>query len=148
MEDGPLYRSAATTAQELTLWIAGAFLSLACFGFLPALTQDIERLSLAGLGSEALLFGMFHVSVLHNVVHLLLGATALAAAGSDRRCRRFLLIVGSVLLALVVYGRLDTSPVVPDLVPVNTADAWLHTLLALAMFVAALTRPRKRRATM
>jgi len=47
----------------------------------------------------------------------------------------------------VVYGRLDTSLVVPDLVPVNTADAWLHTVLALAMFVAALTRPRKRRAT-
>lgn len=55
----------------------GRLPSLACFGFLPGLTQHIESLTLRGLGSEALLFGMFHVSVLHNVVHLLLGATAL-----------------------------------------------------------------------
>jgi hypothetical protein len=130
----------------MTLWIAGAFISLACFGFLPGFTQDLGSLTVHGLGAEAMLFGVFHVSVLHNVVHLLLGATALVAAGSDRRCRRFLLVVGLLLVALVLYGQLDKRPVVPDLVPVNAEDAWLHSLLALTMFIAALTRPKRQQA--
>lgn len=145
MTDAPPYRSLATQAQLITLWIAGAFISLACFGFLPRLTRNIEGLDLSGLWSEGALFGLFHVSVLHNIVHLLLGATALAAAGSERGCRRFLSVTGAVTLLLVLYGQVDKTPVVADLVPVGTADTWLHTVLALTMLGAAVATSRKQR---
>ncbi|WP_433169199.1 DUF4383 domain-containing protein [Kribbella sp. CA-247076] len=127
--------SPPTAAQAITLWIAGALLALAGFGFLLQLGQNVEGLS--GLGTESVLFGLFHVSVLHNVVHLLLGAAALATAGNAHHCQVFLAVTGSVLLALVLYGQLDRSPIVADLVPVGTADTWLHLLLALTMIVAA-----------
>lgn len=141
MEDGPPYRSSATFAQELSLWVAGAFIALACFGFLAGLT---DRTGSWALDTEPLLFGVFHVSVLHNVVHLLLGTLALTAAGSERACRAFLVTTGAVLLLLVSYGQLGMGLPVIGLVPVSTADAWLHITLAVTMLVGAA--PIRRRA--
>lgn len=137
--------SAPTPTQQLTLWIAGALLSLAVFGFLPRLTQNVESLAFRGLESGALLFGLFHTSVLHNVVHLLLGLAALLSAGSHRWCRTFLAITAAVLLTLVLYGQLDSTPVGAGLVPVGTANSWLYTLLALSMIVAAGFSTRRLR---
>src|SRR5689334_7523334 len=57
--DGPMDRPAPTAAQEVALWIAGALLTLACFGFLPGLTAGVDSLDLGGQQSEALLFGLF-----------------------------------------------------------------------------------------
>ncbi|MFI7067952.1 DUF4383 domain-containing protein [Kribbella sp. NPDC050124] len=138
MEDDPTRTPLPTAAQTVALWVAGALLTLACFGILPRLAQDFEGLDLGGSAAGGLLFGLFHVSPLHNVVHLLLGVAAVISAGTPRRCRLFLGVTGAVFIALVLYGQLDDTPVVPDLVPTNTADAWLHTLLALTMITAAV----------
>ncbi|WP_165949548.1 DUF4383 domain-containing protein [Kribbella turkmenica] len=137
MDDASRYPSPPTGTQAIALWIAGGLLVLSCFGFLLRLGQNVRSLDLGGVGTETVLFGLFHVSVLHNVVHLLLGAAALATAGNARHCRRFLAVTGAALLALVLYGQLDRTPIVADLVPVGTADTWLHLLLALTMIVAA-----------
>jgi hypothetical protein len=128
----------------LALWVAGMLLTLSCFGFLRLLAVHLEYLDLRATGSETLLFGLFHVSVLHNVVHLLLGAVAVVSAGSLRRCRMFLASTGGVMLALVLYGMVDRTPLIPDLVPTGAADTWLHAILAITMFVAGTVRTKKR----
>ncbi len=138
------YRSIATWTQELTLWFAGAFLSLGFYGLVPGLTKHLDTLAIGSPYSEAKLFGIFSVSLLHNGVHLLLGAGALAAAGAHRVAQIFLLAVSIALIASVIYGQLDPTPVVDSLIPVGRADAWLHTTLALVMFVVAVTAPGRR----
>jgi hypothetical protein len=122
----------ATSTQEMSLWIAGALLTLAGFGFLTMLAGQVENLD---LGQR--LFGLFDLSLVHNFVHLLLGAAALLSAGSHRSSRRFLTGAGTAVVTLTVYGQLDSAPTFPDLVPVGEADGVLHALLGLTMIVAA-----------
>lgn len=125
-------RCIATSTQELSLWIAGAFLSLSWFGFLTQLAGQVENLD---LGRQ--LFGIFDVSVVHNAAHLVLGAALLLSSGSHRGSQRFLLGAGSAIITLAVYGQLDSTPAFPDLVPVGSADGVLHACIGLAMLVAA-----------
>jgi len=117
---------------------------LACFGFVPRFLTGIDLLG--GLRSETLIVGLFHVSLLHNVVHLLLGGGALISAGSQRTCRVFLAAAGIAMVTVVVFGQIGGPRLVPDLVPVGAADTWLHTVLAVAMLAGAVLptgRPRK-----
>ncbi|MEV0799145.1 DUF4383 domain-containing protein [Kribbella sp. NPDC050281] len=124
------YRSAQhsipTATQGVALWVAGAFISLACFG--------IARMS---IGTEGLLFGVFHVSVVGAILQLALGVTAVVMAGSARHCRAFLAGAGLLMVVLLAYGQLGPAPVVADLVPIGPADVWLHVVLALTMLVGA-----------
>lgn len=134
-------RHTATVVQKVTIWIAGAFIALGVFGFVPRLTTDLGSLSWAGPGSQAMLLGLFQVSVLHNVVHLATGAAALVAAGRPVPARRFL-IAGAVLyLALAVYGWTVHRGWTADFLPFNEAASWLHLVLALVMAASAIGSP-------
>ncbi|HET6741631.1 MAG TPA: DUF4383 domain-containing protein [Kribbella sp.] len=125
-------RPAAT--QELALWIAGALFTLSCFGLLFLLRGEWQELDLQR--PEQLLFGLFHVSLAHSIVHLLLAIGVLLSAGSLRGCRTLLSICGVVMIAIAGYGQLDSSPALPQLVPTGTADGWLHIVLGSAMLAA------------
>ncbi len=137
--------SFASITQELTLWFAGVFVTLAFFGLLPVLTVNVEPLSLWSKSSQALLFGLFHVSLLHNAAHLLIGIAAIVAAGADRRARAFLAVTGTALLMLTLSGRLLSDAGLGDLLPVSAADAWLHTMLGAAMLAGSIVSPPLRR---
>jgi len=50
-----------------------SFLAVGILGFIPGITANYGSLGLAGHESEALLLGIFQVSVLHNIVHILFG---------------------------------------------------------------------------
>lgn len=143
MTGGTSYRSIATVGEQAALWTAGIFVTLAFCGFLPGLTTNIESLSLSSPVHDAHLFGIFEVSILHNLVHLALGAVALVSSGTDRHARAFLLSASVALTLLVIYGQLATNPLLKDLVPVSPADAWLHGVLAWGMFTVAVTAPGK-----
>jgi len=135
------YRSITSVTQEVSLWVAGGFLTLGYLGFLPWVTKNVETLSIWSERSSAELLGVFHVSLLHNAVHLGLGVGALVAAGADRYARALLATAGVALMMLVMYGRLTVDPVLNAVVPVATADAWLHAVLGFAMFAAAVCAP-------
>jgi hypothetical protein len=57
--------------QTAALVVGAAFLLVGVLGFVPGITSNFSELSFAGHHSGALLLGVFQVSVLHNVVHLL-----------------------------------------------------------------------------
>lgn len=76
---------------------------------------------------------MFQVSVLHNIVHLALGAAGLAMTATARSSRTYLVVGGLVYLALWVYGLVIDLDSDANFVPFNTADNWLHFGLGAAM---------------
>jgi len=134
-----------SVTQEAALWAAGTFLTLGYLGFLPGVTTGVQTLGLSSADSDAMLFSIFHVSIVHNLVHLAIGLVGLAAAGADRYARGFLAVTGVALMMLLLYGRLAAGSVASGLVPVDAADAWLHTVLAVGMFVAAVLAPAGER---
>lgn len=90
------------------------------------------------------MFGLFHVSVLHNIVHLLFGIVGLALARRAATARAFLIGGGLVYLALWVYGMVVDQGTDANFVPVNDADNWLHLGLGVGMvLLRLLVLPRR-----
>ena len=95
--------------------------------------------------STAMLLGLFQVSVLHNIVHLLFGIAGLALARTAAGARGFLVYGGVIYAVLWVYGMLIDQTSAANFVPVNTPDNWLHLALAVAMIGLGLLVGRERR---
>ena len=76
--------------QAAALIVAVIFLLIGILGFIPGITTDYDTLQFAGHESEAKLLGIFQVSILHNVVHLLFGVAGLALARTASNAKAFL----------------------------------------------------------
>ncbi|MFT7834718.1 DUF4383 domain-containing protein [Saccharothrix sp. BKS2] len=126
--------STTRTPVQLAATVVGAvFLVVGIAGFIPGLTTEYDTLQFAGHHSEAMLFGLFNVSILHNIVHLLFGVAGLALARTARGAYLFLVGGAVIYLVLWLYGLLIDHDSAANFVPLNTADNWLHLLLAIGM---------------
>ena len=121
------------------------FLLVGIAGFIPGVTTGYDSMQIAGHESQAMLLGIFQVSILHNIVHLLYGVAGVLMARAAPLARTYLLVGGIVYLALWVYGLLIGHDSAANFVPLNTADNWLHLVLGVAM-VALSFLHRIRRA--
>ncbi len=137
-------RAGRSPLQIVALLYGIVFLLVGVAGFIPGVTTNYDTLQFAGHHSEALLLGIFQVSILHNVVHLLYGVAGIALARSSVTARHFLLWGGIVYLALWVYGLVIDYESAANFVPLNDADNWLHLGLGVTM-VALSFLPRERR---
>lgn len=130
----PTHHHAMGLSLHNTAMALGAvFLLVGVLGFIPGITTNYGSMSFAGHDSGAMLLGVFQVSVLHNIVHLLFGAAGIAMARSDRMARNFLLGGGIVYVLLWIYGLVIDMNSGANFVPFNSADNWLHLILGLAM---------------
>jgi len=123
------------------------FLLVGILGFIPGVTTDYDGMKFAGHESTAMLFGVFCVSILHNIVHLLFGVVGIAMARTVSGATAFLIGGGVVYAVLWIYGLLIDENSAANFVPVNGADNWLHLVLAIAMIglgVALRRVPAKR----
>jgi hypothetical protein len=109
------------------------FLLVGIMGFIPGLTTNYDDMSGAGHESMAELFGVFQVSVLHNVVHLLFGILGIVLARTNANARNYLIGGGVVYLLLWIYGLLIDKTSEANFVPLNSADDWLHLALGVGM---------------
>jgi len=133
-------------ARRIATVVAATFLLVGILGFIPGITQDVDQMEFSGHESGAELFGIFEVSVLHNVVHLLFGAVGLALARRAETARAYLIGGGVVYLLLFVYGLAVDHDSDANFIPVNDADNWLHLglgvgMVALGLLVLPLRRP-------
>jgi ABC-type transport system involved in multi-copper enzyme maturation permease subunit len=87
----------------------------------------------AGNDSPSELLGIFQVSILHNIVHLLFGVAGIALSRTWESARTYLLGSGVIYVVLFVYGLLVGSGNDANFVPVNSADDWLHLGLGVAL---------------
>ncbi|PKI91280.1 DUF4383 domain-containing protein [Actinomycetales bacterium SN12] len=131
--------------QKTALIVGIVFILVGAAGFIPGLTQHAEHLQGAGTDSEAMLLGIFQVSILHNIVHLAFGVWGLAAAKSMRASRTFLLIGGIIYLVLWIYGLFAVGNDQLNFVPLNDADNWLHLVLAAGMILLSFVLNRDHR---
>lgn len=141
--DGALTR---TRVQRAALAVGIVFLLVGVAGFIPGITSDYSDLSFAGHESDAKLLGIFQVSILHNLVHLLFGAVGVAAARTWGASRNYLIWGGVIYVVLWVYGLLIDKESTANFVPVNDADNWLHLALGLGMVALGLALGRQHAA--
>ncbi|GAB3691739.1 DUF4383 domain-containing protein [Angustibacter aerolatus] len=124
------------------------FLVVGVLGFVPGVTSDFSRMEMAGDPSHAMLLGIFRVSVLHNVLHLLFGVAGLVLSSHASGARWYLVGGGLAYLGLAVYGQLTFNEGLFNDLPVNLADNLLHLALGVGMIGlgAVLPGPHGRRA--
>lgn len=130
--------AARTNVQKASMVVGAVFLLVGVLGFVPGITANFDQLHFAGAHSEALLLGLFQVSALHNIVHLLFGAAGLVLAKSAMGARAFLLYGGVIYLVLFVYGLVIPQDSAGNFVPLNGFDNVLHLLLGVGMVALAL----------
>ncbi|MEV7574853.1 DUF4383 domain-containing protein [Pseudarthrobacter sp. NPDC089323] len=122
-----------TNIQKAALAVGAVFLLVGVLGFIPGITTNYETMGFAGHESQALLLGIFQVSILHNIVHLLFGAAGIAMARTAAQSKNYLVVGGAIYLVLWIYGLLIGKDTAANFVPVNPADDWLHFVLGVAM---------------
>jgi hypothetical protein len=134
-------RSLVTTAAKV---VGAVFLLVGILGFIPGITSNYSSLSFAGHMSEAKLLGIFQVSILHNIVHILFGIAGIAMAKRADSARTYLVGGGVIYLVLWIYGLVTSDQSSANFVPVNTADDWLHLVLGLGMIALGVLLSRRR----
>ena len=97
------------------------FLLVGVLGFVPGITTTSQ-----------MLLGIFHVNAVHNIVHLLSGAVALITGLTSTAAARMYFRVFGIIYALVaILGFFTGDCLLLGLISNNTADTWLHVLIAI-----------------
>lgn len=138
-------RTHRSRIQMVSAVFGAVFLLVGILGFVPGITKDLDTIMFAGHHSQAALLGIFQVSVLHNIVHLLFGVVGLLGLRSRGLAKTYLVVGGIVYGVLWIYGLVVPMESMGNFVPLNTADNWLHFVLAVAMVTTGIVFGRKAR---
>lgn len=115
---------ARTPAQWYSLIFGATLLLVGLVGFAAdagfELGRDVE-------GSK--LFGIFEVNGIHNLVHIASGALLLAASPKRASARAVAIGFGVVYLLVTIIGFIQGDTVL-GLIPINSADNFLHLAIA------------------
>src|SRR4051812_33840553 len=130
---------AAKLVKTLASVVGAVFLLVGILGFIPGIVTNYSNLHFLGPkpfghANDPELLGLFHISILHNIVHLLFGVAGLAMARTAKSATSYLLGGGVIYLVLTVYGFLISgrqNSATANFVPLNNADNVLHLLLGL-----------------
>ena len=133
----------SSLVQKAAGLVGAVFLVVGIAGFIPGITTHYSDMSFAGHDSMAKLLGIFMVSVLHNIVHLLFGVAGLALARRADTARNYLIVGGAIYLVLWIYGLVVDKTSSANFVPVNTADNWLHFVLGAGMIALGVALGRR-----
>jgi hypothetical protein len=142
--DSATARSDRTAVQKAALAVGIVFLAVGVLGFIPGITTNYSALAIYSHHSDALLLGIFQVSILHNIVHLLFGVAGFLLARTVSGARNYLVWGGAIYLVLFVYGLIVGQRSAANFVPVNTADDFLHLVLGAGMIALGLALTRRR----
>lgn len=133
-----------TPIQAVALVVGAVFLVVGGLGFVPGVTANYDQMTFAGHHSGALLLGLFAVSVLHNIVHLVFGVAGVLSARKFSTSRAYLVLGGAIYAVLWLYGVVVPAEDTVNFVPINAADNWLHLGLAIVMLAAGILLGRNR----
>lgn len=130
--------------QLAALAVGAVFLLVGILGFIPGITTDYDTMSFASHDSDAELLGIFNVSILHNLVHLVFGVVGVVLARAATTAKLYLIVGGVIYLALWLYGLVIDKDSDANFLPVNSADDWLHFVLGVGMVGLGVLLGRNR----
>ena len=115
-------------ARTFSMIVGLAFITAGLLGFIPGahMHPAVEGPLLRVPSGYGYLFGLFPVNVLHDLVHLAVGALGVLAAGREYNAivfSRALAVFYGVLAVMGVFPVLDTMF---GLIPIFGHDVWLH----------------------
>jgi len=117
------------------------FLAVGILGFVPSISTP-------GPDGMPMLLGIFMVNGIHSIVHIASGVVFLlcgmAGAGPSRL---FFKIFGVVYALVAVMGFVTGNGMIFGLISNNTADTWLHVVLAAAMLFLGFAAPGEQATT-
>ena len=117
------------TSKSVSLAFGLAFVAGGLLGFIPNPVVSGD--------------GFFEVNVMHNLLHVLVGAVFIIGAMlSEKAARRTLHSLSVAGVALAILGFAAKSDLLLGLVHVNEADKWLHAVLAIVIVAAAFGIPK------
>lgn len=103
-------------------------------GFIPSATPN------------GLLFGVFHVNALHNVIHLLTGVIAFIVGFSGANASRtFFQVFGIIYAIVALLGFFYVDRDIIGIMANNMADTWLHVLIAVISLILGFGAKAERR---
>ncbi len=117
------------TSRRFAQLIGVLFLIVGVLGFIPGLMSSPHPNAVPGLfadGGYGLLFGLFPVNWIHNLVHLGVGIAALTSAGSVSKARGFARGLTWFYGVLAVMGIIPPLSMTFGLIPLHGWDVWLH----------------------
>ena len=129
-----------TPVQLVATLVGLSFLAAGVGGFIPGITDNVGNIPLYGHDSPAKLLGIFQVSVLHNIIHLIFGLAGLMMAKAS--AKTYLVGGGIIYLAVWVYGMYAGAGL--DMVGLNHADNLLHLGAGGGMVVLGLLLGKAR----
>jgi hypothetical protein len=136
--------TAERTPVQIAAVVVGATLLLfGILSFTPGITSHFGDMKFAGEHPSARLFGIFQVSVLHNLANVLAGLAGLALARTWRSARAYLFGAGVFYLAFSLIGFANHSSWIPS----NNNDDWLYLVFAVALIAIAVGTTRPTRTT-
>ena len=134
--------------RRFALVMGVAFLLTGVLGFVPPLLTHPEGAGHAGHAPlrvnafEGYLLGLFHVNVLHSLVHVLFGVMGIVMARSFDSARLYARIVAVAYAVLAVMGLVPALNTVFGFIPIHGHDVWLHAVIALAAAYFGFAAPR------
>ncbi|MEX2631120.1 MAG: DUF4383 domain-containing protein [Tistlia sp.] len=128
------------------------FLLVGIAGFVPGLVMEHQPAEGDVVADAGLLFGLFPVNLLHNLVHLAFGIWGVAVFRRFGAARLYAQAVAVIYAVLAVMGFFEGLNTLFGLVPLYGNDIWLHLVIAIAAAIfgfapikpeaAAAHRPR------
>lgn len=109
-----------------------AFLAVGILGFVPALVTPPEgEAALLIEAGHGLLFGLFPVNVVHNLIHLAFGVWGVVVWRAFTPSRIYARSVAIIYAVLAVMGLIPVLRTTFGLVPIHGNDIWLHAVIAI-----------------
>ena len=137
----------SSTLQKAARLVGIVFVLVGILGFIPGITSNFGDMKFAGNTSDAELLGIFQVSVLHNLVHLVFGIVGLLLSRTWEGARNFLIGGGLIYLLLGIYDAIVKQSTDANFLPTNNGDTYLHLALGLGMLALGLLLRGRRPGT-
>jgi hypothetical protein len=119
-------------AKTLGMLFGIVFLAIGILGFVPGITTN------------EMLLGIFMVNTVHSIVHIASGAVFLIASMSGAGAARlWFQIFGLIYAVVAIMGFVVGNGMIFNLISNNTADTWLHVVLAVVMLAIGFGTPKQ-----
>jgi len=110
--------------KKLAMVFGAVFALVGILGFIPGITNM----------ETGMLLGIFHVDPIHNLIHLVTGLVGLwLGMSSDSGSKSWFQIFGVIYGIVAILGFVYGNEKILNIVTNNTADTWLHLVLAAVM---------------